>query len=406
MNLNTINAFSVKLTADWMDQTKIVTNFAYSGGRQSYKVPVTGYYKLETWGAAGAGNNAGKGGYSVGEMTLQKDTDLYVYVGGQGTQSTDSNHWLGGGYNGGGNSYMAGGGGGMTHITTSPNDSCTDTITKHTDITERKSAGTETVTNVVYQGRTAGSSSWSDASNKAWTPVKQFTATEAGTVSWVSNDPRATSKSIDPVGRILVNGAVATQNDDSNGYNFSMSTTVNAGDLVSIEISSYRETGDTVSSASYSHPAFQNATSYATHAENITFNTSALLIAAGGGGGNTTSTTAKGGSGGGTTGTTVTVQGSANNSLSGTQSGGYKQCLGESGDVLTYAAGAGGGFYGGRASKNTNGGAGGGSGYLASGLLNKNTLDGTQTFGAPGGGNETGHSGNGYARITWLRRFQ
>ena len=44
-------------------------------------------------------------------------------------------------------------------------------------------------------------------------------------------------------------------------------------------------------------------------------------------------------------------------------------------------------------------GGGGGSGYVG-GVTNGQTIAGNQSFPAPGGGNETGHSGNGYARIT------
>ncbi len=58
---------------------------------------------------------------------------------------------------------------------------------------------------------------------------------------------------------------------------------------------------------------------------------------------------------------------------------------------------------------------GGGSGYVLTAssykptgyllgseyyLSNAQTIGGNQSFPAPGGGNETGHSGNGYARIT------
>lgn len=44
-------------------------------------------------------------------------------------------------------------------------------------------------------------------------------------------------------------------------------------------------------------------------------------------------------------------------------------------------------------------GGGGGSGYVG-GVTNGQTISGNQSFPAPGGGNETGHSGNGYAKIT------
>ncbi|MBQ9243653.1 MAG: hypothetical protein IJ165_10620 [Proteobacteria bacterium] len=88
-----------------------VQNFAYTGKVQSVSLP-KGKYKLEVWGAQGGGSgNGGKGGYSVGTVTLGNTTQVYVYVGGQGTNSTST----GAGWNGGGyptlDSYYGGGGG-------------------------------------------------------------------------------------------------------------------------------------------------------------------------------------------------------------------------------------------------------------------------------------------------------
>ena len=42
------------------------------------------------------------------------------------------------------------------------------------------------------------------------------------------------------------------------------------------------------------------------------------------------------------------------------------------------------------------------SGYTGLQLDSGSTYDGSQTFKAPSGSNETGHGGNGYARITRL----
>ena len=106
-----------------------VFNFDYTGGEQVFTVPVSGTYKLETWGAQGGdgytgGAIGGYGGFSDGHISLKKDTTLYVNVGGQGlsNQSTKTNLSDYGGYNGGGNSSNAyfnkivSGGGGATHI--------------------------------------------------------------------------------------------------------------------------------------------------------------------------------------------------------------------------------------------------------------------------------------------------
>ena len=104
----------------------LVQNFAYTGGQQTFNVPVTGTYKLEVWGAQGGlgtyGNYTspagGKGGYSVGTVSLSSGTTLYVNVGGAGGNATSTSYGVGG-WNGGGNGCRSGGGGGgATHIAT------------------------------------------------------------------------------------------------------------------------------------------------------------------------------------------------------------------------------------------------------------------------------------------------
>ena len=95
--------------------------FDYIGGEQTFTALATGTYKLETWGAQGGSRNGyigGYGGYSIGTITLSKNQNLYINVGGNGTTKI-------GGYNGGGNrpsgdttGWYAGSGGGETHIAT------------------------------------------------------------------------------------------------------------------------------------------------------------------------------------------------------------------------------------------------------------------------------------------------
>ena len=103
----------------------ISVNFDYTGGEQTFTTPVSGTYKLETWGAQGGSYNEkiGTGGYSVGYIKLAKDNDLYINVGGMG--NTTSTSIVEGGYNGGGKAgYQSGfentryfsSGGGATHI--------------------------------------------------------------------------------------------------------------------------------------------------------------------------------------------------------------------------------------------------------------------------------------------------
>ena len=69
-------------------------------------------------------------------------------------------------------------------------------------------------------------------------------------------------------------------------------------------------------------------------------------------------------------------------------------------------SGAGGGWYGGYTiidiPKDGWAMAGGGSGHIGTMLTNGATIAGNQTFPKPKGGTETGHSGDGYAIISWI----
>lgn len=103
-------------------------DYAYTGGIQTFTVPITGLYGLEAWGAQGGPGYYGgsNGGYSNGYIKLNKGQVLYIVCGGAGTRSAYGQA-VAGGYNGGGstkssvyNGYMImpGSGGGATHIAT------------------------------------------------------------------------------------------------------------------------------------------------------------------------------------------------------------------------------------------------------------------------------------------------
>lgn len=113
-----------------------VYNFEYTGSVQSVELP-KGKYKLQCWGAQGGtsyGSSSGsgsKGGYSEGVLTLTTKTTLYIFVGGKGSRGSSSS-LVNGGWNGGGasvgySSYNSGDtngysypacGGGATDIST------------------------------------------------------------------------------------------------------------------------------------------------------------------------------------------------------------------------------------------------------------------------------------------------
>ncbi|EQK82174.1 glycine rich family protein [Clostridioides difficile CD92] len=70
-----------------------------------------GKYKFECWGSSGGINNSSwytdaKGGYSKGEITLKKQTTLYVYVGESGFASSSTSNNTKSGFNGGGKGYL------------------------------------------------------------------------------------------------------------------------------------------------------------------------------------------------------------------------------------------------------------------------------------------------------------
>ena len=92
---------NIAIGYDYLEPTEVNSEPYYT-----FTAPKTGTYKIETWGAQGT-INGGLGAYSHGQVILQKDQKIYVYIGGQN------------GYNGGTNSDRVGGsGGGATHIAT------------------------------------------------------------------------------------------------------------------------------------------------------------------------------------------------------------------------------------------------------------------------------------------------
>ena len=109
--------------------------FDYTGGEQTFIVPFSGTYKLETWGSQGGsgvnkntqtgGNDyfikeGGYGGYSAGYINLEERKKIYLNIGGGGTVLLDNteniNQVIPGGYNGGGSGLEYVNGGGATHI--------------------------------------------------------------------------------------------------------------------------------------------------------------------------------------------------------------------------------------------------------------------------------------------------
>ncbi|WP_024990758.1 glycine rich domain-containing protein, partial [Segatella albensis] len=136
-----------------------------------------------------------------------------------------------------------------------------------------------------------------------------------------------------------------------------------------------------------------------------------LLLVAGGGGGRA-ATNSKCGVGGGLNGGNAYSANDVYTITGASQNTGYAFGQGQDGKSKTVYGnsgaegngGGGGGFYGGYASQEqgdeSNCGGSGGSGYVGD-VTNGATIAGNQVFPGTSGATETGHSGDGYAIITW-----
>ena len=81
-----------------------IWNYSYTGNVQTFTSICSGTYKFESWGASGYSLNAyiGYGAYTSGNINLNENQKIYVYVGGAGSTATSG--IIPGGYNGGGSS--------------------------------------------------------------------------------------------------------------------------------------------------------------------------------------------------------------------------------------------------------------------------------------------------------------
>ena len=110
--------------------TQLPSIYNYTGDVQTFTTTKKGVYKIELWGASGGNGNSalanngtivygGKGGYVSGVISLNSEVNLYLYVGGQGTNNVPATN-VAGGWNGGGtsgkDSQGGGGGGGATDV--------------------------------------------------------------------------------------------------------------------------------------------------------------------------------------------------------------------------------------------------------------------------------------------------
>ena len=129
------------------------TSFIYTPKTSSYKLPVTGNYLIQVWGAAGGArsestNEMGYGGYAEAKINANAGTVLYVNVGTAGKMSTTTDTEVKGGENGGGKAIQrkitgatVGSGGGATSVTTYPGKTTSNILNERFDIFAIVAAG-------------------------------------------------------------------------------------------------------------------------------------------------------------------------------------------------------------------------------------------------------------------------
>lgn len=392
-------------------------SYSYTGSYQEVELPA-GQYKFQCWGAQGGSNAAassysitakagGNGGYSEGIITLAQKTTVRVYVGGQGSSSS-------GGYNGGGSttgssSYSAsseygtsrmGGGGGATDIRLSDGALLSRMIvagggsggamcyrSKTTTTTSWESKISVSLTRQYQSGnnRTIAISGMFDATPYSGKTVK-FTITSSGSL------PSGYTGEINEYNGTTYVGYKAFSNNTS----FTFPSGFNKFNFF------FKWSGEVTLPSSLTGTLYEQVSSSST--------TTSTDYQVGGVGGGT--------QGGGYSTTYVGKQNAAGSN------GSFGQGANQTATNMRYASGAGGGgWYGGGGNMSSDSSmtyckySGGGSGWvnIAANSGNRPSgysgleLDSGTTYAGDtsfpntaGTGNETGHSGNGYAKITRL----
>lgn len=393
--------------------------FDYTGSVQSVELPA-GRYKLQCWGAQGGdvtgsyAVNGSKGGYSEGIITLTKKTTLYIFVGGKGASHTSSasqtsTSVVNGGWNGGGagvrtSRYSSGnvdgrsfprGGGGATDIST-----VTSSLSYSSGRTTRDNASL--LARCIVAGGGAGASArytvttetsysydWveidsasgytpsTETSSGLYQKVVTFATTAGETYRiYASSESRYLSINISG-GSTISSGSEFVAKGSWASCNFTHNDS--SGVYYSCYIEHYTKVPTTsTSKSSGKSSAAQQGGGTSGRGQLPGKATSAGIGGAFGLGANQSSTNYRycgGGGGGGWYG------GGTNNSDSSINYVNYSG--GGSGFVNTSA----------NASSRP-------SGYTGLQLDSGTTIAGNSSFESVSGGSETGHSGNGYARIT------
>lgn len=391
-----------------------VRSYSYTGNYQEVELPA-GTYKLQCWGAQGGSNGTystygitakagGKGGYSEGVLTLSQKTTVRVYVGGQGSSSS-------GGYNGGGSTTgtsqynsggtlgysKMGGGGGATDIRLSDGSLYSRMI-----VAGGGSGGAMCYKSVTTTTTITDATATGPASNQYNTNAKRLHLIQD--MELVNGRTYTATFSVPSTGTITVEGYKATGQfaavTDYKTYGAAKSVTFTVTGNYKYVTIYYRNASGTAVDQS------MTISMTLTHTTSSTSTSTESQVGWVGGGS----------SGGGYSSTYRAGQ------ANGGSGGSFGQGANQTASASRYVAGAGGGgWYGGGCAssdatitvvKYSGGGSGWvntsasasyrPSGYTGLELDSGTTYDGTVTFVAPSGGYETGHAGNGYAKITRL----
>lgn len=377
-----------------------VRNYSYTGSYQEVELPA-GKYKLQCWGAQGGScyddYSGGKGGYSEGVITLSSKTTVRVYVGGQG--SYNSGGFNGGGSTTGSSSYNSGntygrssmgGGGGATDI--------------------RLSDGALLSRMIVAGGGGGGAYCYKEEIITVTEWVNDYSndianwSHDGGTgYDWITGLTKGQTYKISLSGH-TTDVYFAVEYYDSSVANYHTDWIDNNA------IYTLRSDWTYISFKVYTGSASNYYGTFTIDHEESSTQTV------------TDSNYQYGYAGGGTTGAgySSTYKGNQNAAGSG---GSFGQGANQTTTNYRYCSGAGGGgWYGGGGGLKSDNSmtyvhySGGGSGFVNTAASAGNrpsgytgleldsgtTYDGNTSFPSTGGGTETGHSGNGYARITRL----
>lgn len=427
-------------------------NYSTASSYSSLTLPA-GTYKLQCWGAQGGSNAAdstygitakagGKGGYSEGQLTVVNETTVRAYVGGQGSSSA-------GGYNGGGSTSgtstynsggvlgisKMGGGGGASDIRLSDGSLYSRMIVagggsggamccKRLPATEQDTTSLASITASSSTGSGWAIINNGSVSEKSGT-IKSVSFKASGATSFYVAvfEKTGTSGTGQPIYKLLRRASVT---GSSSGVNtVSINLAVSQGDYIGVQGNGSGVMpvyGATVTdgwhwNTSGSSMAINDSKNFSVLA-NYTIAVGFVIESAV----SDTTVYQVGYVGGGTSGGGFSDSYKGRQNAAGSGGGDFGQGANQVASSYRYVSGAGGGgWYGGgrlwgNDDINTVKVSGGGSGWVNTSASSGNrpsvysslqldsgtTYDGTQTFVAPGGGNETGHAGNGYVRITRL----